>query len=340
MKNPGLFKAFLGISLVLALQACNLPSNTPTPTAESSAPASGQPAAAPGADACSNSLYPVVSGASWTYSVTGLANDSFTHSITDVRPDGFTDQDVFASGATRSGEWKCDNGALIALSPLTGPSAAVTANNMTATFQTTGMSGVTLPATVHSGDTWMQDFDVQGTQSVGGQDVAAQGKVAFECTAGATESTTVAAGSFDAQRVDCKINLNISVSIGGPPGPHQLLRRYDHVVWPRCWLGQDGRLDSEYRQRLRRADRLYHPVSADDAGLARCRPRVVRGKQAASRADRCRAGGRSAGACSRPPPHAFPAFAFRRLILYTKLEYYSSQLAARRFHDESGWPVD
>ncbi len=213
MKNSGLFQALLGISLVLALQACNLPSNTPTPAADSSAPASGQPAAVAGA--CSNSLYPVVAGASWTYSVTGIATDTFTHSITDVRADGFTDQDVFASGVTRSGEWKCDNGALIALSPLTGPSAAITANDMTATFQTKSMSGVTLPASVHSGDTWTQDFDVQGTQSVGGQDVAAQGKVAFECTAGSTESTTVAAGSFDAQHVDCKINLNISVSIGG-----------------------------------------------------------------------------------------------------------------------------
>jgi len=213
MNNVGLLKALLGVSLVLALQACNLPGNTPTPTADTSSAGSGS--ASSGANACGNNLYPVVNGAAWNYSVSGLATDTFTHSIKDVTADGFTDQDVFASGATRTGEWKCENGALIALSPLTGPSGAVTANNLSANFKTTDMTGVTLPANVKSGDTWTQTFNIEGTQSMGGQDVAAKGKVGFDCTAGATESTTVAAGAFDAQRVDCKINLDISVSLGG-----------------------------------------------------------------------------------------------------------------------------
>jgi hypothetical protein len=213
MNNSGLLKAMLGIPLVLALQACNLPSSSPTPTPDTSSAGSAPPSS--GGPACSNSLYPVVNGAAWNYSVSGVANDTFTHSIKDVRADGFTDQDVSASGVMRTGEWKCQDGALIALSPLTGPSAAVTADNLTTNFTTTDMSGVTLPANIKSGDTWTQDFNIEGTQSVGGQDVAANGKVAFNCSAGATESTTVAAGAFEAQRVDCKINLNISVSVGG-----------------------------------------------------------------------------------------------------------------------------
>jgi hypothetical protein len=215
MNNSGLLKALLGVSLVLTMQACNLPSNTPTPTADTSSANAGPAPASSGANACSNDLYPVVNGAAWNYSVSGMATDTFTHSIKDVTADGFTDQDVFASGVTRTGEWKCQNGALIALSPLTGPSGAVTANNLTANFTTTAMSGVTLPANVKSGDTWTQDFNIEGTQSVGGQDVAAKGKVAFECTAGATEPTAVAAGAFDSQRVDCKINLDVAVSLGG-----------------------------------------------------------------------------------------------------------------------------
>jgi hypothetical protein len=215
MNNSGLLKALLGVTLVLTMQACNLPSNTPTPTADTSSAGSGAASASSGANACSNNLYPVVNGAAWNYSISGLATDTFTHSIKDVRDDGFTDQDVFASGAARTGEWKCQDGALIALSPLTGPSAAVTADNLTTNFTTTDMSGVTLPANVKSGDTWTQDFNIEGTQSVGGQDVAASGKVAFNCTAGATESAAVAAGAFDAQRVDCKVNLDISVSVGG-----------------------------------------------------------------------------------------------------------------------------
>jgi hypothetical protein len=215
MNNSGLFKALLGVSVVLAMQSCNLPTNTPTPAADASSADSGSAPASSGVDACTNDLYPVVNGAAWNYSVSGVATDTFTHSIKDVRADGFTDQDVFASGVTRTGEWKCQDGALIALSPLTGPSGAVTANNLTANYTTTDMSGVTLPAHVKAGDTWTQGFNIEGTQSVGGQDVAAKGKVNFNCTAGATESTTVAAGAFNAQRVDCKINLDISVSLGG-----------------------------------------------------------------------------------------------------------------------------
>jgi hypothetical protein len=211
MNNTGLRKALVGVSLVLTMQACNLPSNAPTPTTDASsaapAPAGGNP--------CSNTLYPVVKGANWTYSISGAANDTFTHSIVDVGSDSFTDQDVFGSGVSRTGEWKCKNGALIALSPLTGPSGAVTANNLSASFTTTDMSGVTLPANAQSGDTWSQNFDIEGTQSVNGQDVAAKGKVAFDCTAGAMESANVAAGTFNAQRVDCRINLDVSVNLGG-----------------------------------------------------------------------------------------------------------------------------
>ena len=215
MKNAGLFKALLGISLVFSLQACNLPATTPTPSPGSSPAVPQSPPSASGGGACSNPLYPVVKGASWTYSVTGDVSDTFTHSITDVRADGFTDQDVFTSGVTRTGEWKCDHGALIALSPLAGPGAAITANNMTATINTTQMSGLTLPSSVKPGDTWNQDFAVDGLQSIGGQNVATTGKVAVACTAGSSEAVTVAAGPFNAQRVDCKLTLIVTADIGG-----------------------------------------------------------------------------------------------------------------------------
>jgi hypothetical protein len=157
----------------------------------------------------------VVKGASWNYSLAGDVSDTFTHSITDVRADGFTDQDLSTTGGMRTGQWKCDHGALIALSPITGPASAITTNDMTATFQVSDMTGVTLPASVKTGDTWTQEFTIEGTQSVSGQVVAAEGKVAFDCTAGSTEAVTVAAGSFNAQRVDCKVNLNVAVNMGG-----------------------------------------------------------------------------------------------------------------------------
>ena len=116
----------------------------------------------------------------------------------------------------RTGEWKCDHGALIALSPLTGPAGAITTNDMTATFQVSDMSGVTLPASVKPGDTWTQDFTVEGTAIRQRSDCCCQ-RARSPSTAPPVlaEAVTVAAGSFNAQRVDCKINLTVAVDMGG-----------------------------------------------------------------------------------------------------------------------------
>lgn len=219
------------LALMLAILACNFAgAASPAAPGSESTPASSQPTAEPASQpapqlaggACSNSLYPVIMGATWTYSLSGVTTDTYTRSITAVKSDGFTDQDVFTSGVTRTGDWKCDNGTLIALSPDSSASATVLTSKTTATFHTTDMSGVTLPASIKSGDTWTQNFSIEGTQSIGGQDVAAKSKVAFACTAGGTESVIVAAGTFDAQRVDCKIDTTITVTMGGLEVPTNL----------------------------------------------------------------------------------------------------------------------
>ena len=135
--------------LVISVLACNLPGlATATATEPVSpsleAPATSSPAEAAGA--CDNPLYPVIAGTTWSYSTTSTVLGDFTRSILAVDADGFTDQDVYSGDITRKGEWKCDQGTLIALQPDGAASAVVEANNITAEFHTTEMSGVTLPA--------------------------------------------------------------------------------------------------------------------------------------------------------------------------------------------------
>ncbi|MCE9646220.1 MAG: hypothetical protein K8S20_09500 [Chloroflexi bacterium] len=214
MRNRILTSALALMSLVLASLACSLPGSGGTsPTGEAPAE-SGPSGAGAGNGACANPLYPVVTGASWTYSFNGAAPGNFTRSITAVNADGFLDQDVFDSGISRSGEWKCDNGSLIALKPDSGASTAdVQSQNVSATFQTTAMSGVTLPGTVNPGESWSQNFSMEGVEHINGMDIPARSDTSFTCTGGATESVIVPAGTFNAMRMDCSTNIAITITM-------------------------------------------------------------------------------------------------------------------------------
>jgi len=194
------------------LVACTLPGGAaaPTPAAISATAPAPQTLGQ-----CSNPLQPVIIGAAWIYSMSGISTGSFTRSITDVRSTGFTDQDAFDTGVTRTGEWKCEDGALTALAPAEGLSAMVQTEGLTAEYQTTSSSGVTLPAIVLPGDSWSQNFTIEGTQSLAGQDVPAKGEMSYACTAANSETVSVPAGAFDAMRVGCQINGTITVAVAG-----------------------------------------------------------------------------------------------------------------------------
>jgi hypothetical protein len=205
--------------LMLGATACNM-------QAAGAVPAPGEPTATSPAPQtvgqCSNPLQPVIAGARWDYTMSGITGGKFTRTITEVHSDGFTDQDVFDSGVTRTGEWKCDQGTLTALSPAEGMSGMVQTKGMTAEFKTTSSSGVTLPAIVRPGDSWTQSFTLEGTQTIGGTQAQSKGDTSYSCKAAGTETVVVAAGSFDAVRVGCQINGKITVIMAGVEVPTEL----------------------------------------------------------------------------------------------------------------------
>jgi hypothetical protein len=219
MQNKTLSSILSIASLLIASLACSLPGAGPSdngvPPANNNVPSSGA-----GSAACNNPLYPVAVGVTWTYSFSGAASGSFTRSITGVNSDGFTDQDVFDSGRSRTGEWKCDAGSLIALKPDSGSSnASAQSQNVSASFKTTSMEGVTLPGTVNPGDTWTQNFTMEGTETIAGQEIPTKSAVALSCTAGATEAVSVPAGNFNAVHMDCTSSIMITITMGGSEMP-------------------------------------------------------------------------------------------------------------------------
>ena len=166
---------------------------------------------------CANPYLPVVVGATWNYDLKGPIPDTYTHTILSVEADKFVEQDVFNSGVTRQAEWKCENGNLIALNPSGGNTSNVTTEGLESNFETTELTGVTLPAVINPGDTWSQSLTLVGTQSLNGIEVPTSNQLTSDCTAVGLETVTVTAGTFDAMRVDCHTIMHLTVTMSGNP---------------------------------------------------------------------------------------------------------------------------
>jgi hypothetical protein len=221
-----LFKVSMAPILLLAILACSLATpaagpatgNTPgqeTPAAEAPASASGP---------CANPLYPVVKGATWTYSTTGgpTGSTSYTDTITDVRADGFTLTSQFDK-LTRTQEWACKPEGLLALQ-MGGQSAGLSSGGMQGQFTTNKAEGVTYPSKpVAAGDEWSYALDYQGQiEMQGGTQATAAGTADFHFKALGTESVSVPAGTFEAMKVQVDTTLKMQVSTQGIQVPVDL----------------------------------------------------------------------------------------------------------------------
>jgi hypothetical protein len=183
-------------------------------------------------EGCENPLYPVVAGATWSYAITSILPDTYTRSIPLLLADGFADHDVFASGVTRTGQWSCEAGNLTALDPGGNGidvSGSVQADGVDADFTTLTREGVTIPAVITSGTNWSQLISLDGTQNIGGTDVASKSITTFTCTAGGDEPVTVPAGAFTAMRVECQTKIKIIITMAGLEIPTEV--NFSSTTW-------------------------------------------------------------------------------------------------------------
>ncbi len=225
MKTKRFSVAVSGGALLLSILACNIGQSpdpfVPIPPTVSqglteSAPATEAPVNT-STGACSNLYMPVIAGTTWNYKLTGPVPDTFKKSIITIETNGFTDQDAFGSGVTRQGKWTCENGNLTALNPSNGNSATVTTEGISLDFETTAMSGLTLPATINAGDTWEQTLTLEGTETINGTVMPVKNQVANTCKAVGIESVTVEAGTFEAMKVECNAIMNIEIVMNDSP---------------------------------------------------------------------------------------------------------------------------
>jgi hypothetical protein len=157
----------------------------------------------------------VVNGASWQYagdwSVHGPL--SLTRGFAEIGADGFTEQDVWSSGLTRTARMTCDGGNIQAID-LGTVVGTVSSTSIQLVADDVIADGFVLPAGVSPGDTWTQTLDITG-KAVISENVSApaHNEAAISCTAGQSESITVAAGTFDAIRIDCEVKMHVTVAV-------------------------------------------------------------------------------------------------------------------------------
>ncbi|MGH2581810.1 MAG: TapB family protein [Anaerolineales bacterium] len=179
-----------------------------------------EPAGAGGQGLCTNQYFPVFNAATWTYFVSGapVQDFSYTDTITNATSDGFTLSTNFAleGGLHRTQAWGCEAGGLVALEYTGGPSGALTTEGLVATFNTTGVSGVTIPADLAVGSTWTQTMDFDGDMVIGeGMSGTSVGSVSYAASAVGMESVSTTAGTFEAIKVEVQQYFNLTATVEG-----------------------------------------------------------------------------------------------------------------------------
>jgi hypothetical protein len=161
----------------------NTPEPSPTPA----------PAVKNANDQCDNPYYPVVDGATWTYTNNSIGQ--FTHTLNVSDDQIFTIQ-VISGDTTFNIEGQCTQDGVI----LMDNSLTTTAQSSdgAGTVTTTNQDGVTLPNDIQVGDDWSQTIEYSAGS---GGETSFSGTIETSYKAVGYESVSVPAGTFEALKI-------------------------------------------------------------------------------------------------------------------------------------------
>jgi hypothetical protein len=225
-------KILYGLLSVVVILACGL---APTQEAEP-APSTVEPTVAVEAptsvDGCNHSYYPAVPNATRVYKSSGTSRGEFTitETTSEVRADGFT---VLTDYGTRvkSIEWSCTAEGLLVYS--TGnekmEGLAVDSDQFKLDVMIKNPSGVTLPAKIEAGDSWVQSFDFESTGTIGENTTSATGRSTTTYEALGLESITTPAGTFEAMKIESEVKEDVQATFNGLAANSS--NEYQTVFW-------------------------------------------------------------------------------------------------------------
>ncbi len=196
----------VGALLAAALTACSIPHSlvlSLPPSMSQEGPAVALPAFT-SSDLCTNPLVPIQPDAEWDYRNTGVASSPVTFSTTvrDIGADRFTVSTYSDEGVSAEQEWRCTPDGLVAMTLASGQTTlGLSMGTLTASILTTDVSGITLPANIQKGKSWMYGFKVTGNIVRDNVTVGVSGTVTTTFQAIGAENVTVPAGTFDAMKI-------------------------------------------------------------------------------------------------------------------------------------------
>jgi hypothetical protein len=229
--TPVVLAALVLAALVLAACSGTSPSgtaSTATSGGASAAPTAGEATsggAASGASAepasgrCANDYQPVAEGDTWTYAMHGSGGESeYTDTVTSASSSSFTITSDFGD-VEKDTTWSCARDGLVALQYGGGASGSLTARQLSASFRTTTVTGVTIPASIDPGDSWEQSYELKGAIDLGGAKAVVTGSVVERFNAGNVVDVTVQAGTFRAIAIDTSVTLDLQTTVAGTNTP-------------------------------------------------------------------------------------------------------------------------
>lgn len=205
---------FLAALIAVGLTACNV-SASEQGTGNGNEPSAGPQI--PVSGSCANPLMPVIQNATWTYASTGSPAGPYiyTDTITGIRADGFTLTSKFHD-AMRVEQWACLRDGLQSLQFGSGNAAGLSAQNLTAGFTTSDVTGLTLPADVQQDAQWAYGLKMKGMVAMpGDQNAQSGGALAMTMRALGYESVTVPAGRFQAVKIEANSAFNLTSTFQG-----------------------------------------------------------------------------------------------------------------------------
>ncbi|MFN3330411.1 MAG: hypothetical protein ACK419_05760, partial [Pyrinomonadaceae bacterium] len=161
-------------------------------------------------------FFPVKVGSTWTYKLSGEDGQAkeMTQTIVSVQQNSFTSRITISSPQSPvnvEGKVECSDKGIKFLDP-TGFASIYTNNqDFQANFKIISNEGVSLPANLKEGDKWSQTIKAElvggSMGKVKSPFKTTQATYLFNCTAQSKETVKVTAGTFDALKTICDLDI-------------------------------------------------------------------------------------------------------------------------------------
>jgi DUF3108-like len=210
MLRKPFFLFFVLIMSILALSACNLPERQISQIAAPTSITTPLPEASPTTvSLCYNQYFPSRLGNTWEYSGSDSAIGAYnrTDTVSQSSADAFS-IDTSSSGITYRVDYSCSSAGVTANDPIQQYAGAILSSaNTPVNVKLTSVTGITLPASIATGDTWQQSAEFEATSD----QLDVNGRFVLDYTAMGYENVTVPSGTFNALRIDTTIHIEVSM---------------------------------------------------------------------------------------------------------------------------------